>query len=454
VAARRRAAVQGGTKSQHAQHAGLWRHVVAGLGERHPVPAWTLLLGGIVVVLLAVYLMVAQRRSDANAIVPLLPPVDEAMPILAGLSNSDLYRGNSAEVIQDGAFFDAILADIARAKHHVNVETYVWWKGDACVRVIDALCERARAGVEVRLLVDAQGSRPAQDELFERLRAAGGHVERYRPFGVRDAHAQNYRDHRKAVVVDGEVAYAFGHGFAEEWTGHGQDDKHWRDTAVRLQGPVVNAIQSAFAHHWCVASSELLTDPRFFPEQPQRGPVEATVAVSGSGDALSDVQLLYELAMATARRELWIQNPYFAPDEDVIDVLVAAADRGVDVRVMGPGAFTDARSVQHSSHRAYARLLQHGVRIFENQRTFPHQKVMIVDGAWSHVGSTNLDVRSLEMSDEISVGLLDAPTAHALREAFLRDMESCREIRRDEWEHRPVWHRLVDLVAHVGNDQL
>ncbi|HET9768260.1 MAG TPA: phospholipase D-like domain-containing protein [Thermoanaerobaculia bacterium] len=379
----------------------------------------------------------------------------EALPSIAGATHGTLLDGNRVEVLQDGdGFFPPLLADIAAAKETIHLESYVWWKGDICRRVAEALAERARAGVEVRVLLDASGSMKMDRDLLRLMRDAGCQVRKYRPPRPSNLGRMNRRDHRKIAVFDGRVGYVFGHGFAEEWTGHAQDREHWRDTGARLLGPIVGGLQAAFTENWTEETGEVLVGTKFFPPLAPAGHVQAHLAYYFDHGSVSSVDLLYRLAFASARRELWIQNPYLAPDSAMLELLGEAADRGVDVKVMLPGEITDAQVVRHAGHAWFDTLLAHGVEICEYQRTLNHQKIVIVDGVWSHIGSTNLDNRSFATNDEISLGIMDEDIAAELRAAFQRDMEACQPIELQEWRRRSALHKLRDWASYRINDQL
>jgi len=381
--------------------------------------------------------------------------VESMLPTLVGITESSIDHGNAIEVIQNGAFFDRLLDDVARARKSVHIESYIWWQGGICERVADALCEAAGRGVEVRLMLDYSGSTRMKIELRHRMRKAGCDVRRFRPLRVSNIGRMNLRTHRKIAVIDGRIGYVGGHGIAEEWTGNGQDKHHWRDTAVRMEGSVVTTLQGVFCENWIEETGEVPVGQDYFPRLDARGKIDAHVAYASPRGSLSSVQLLYYLAINAARKELLIQNPYFLPHEDAIDSLKDAVKRGVDVRVMLPSAsIIDSALVQHASHHHYGDLLKSGVRILEHQKTLTHQKIMIVDGQWSSVGSTNFDDRSFELNDEITVGIVDRTIAAELREAFMRDAHDCREMDFREWAHRPWRHRLLDAGCFLGRREL
>jgi cardiolipin synthase len=392
---------------------------------------WTMI--GLICTLLLL-LWSAQRGRKVHLTFTKIDTLREALPSIAGATHGELLPGNKVELLQNGdGFFPPLLAAIAAAKETVHLESYVWWKGKICEDVAEALARKAEQGVEVRVLLDASGSSRMDKKLLARMKDAGVKLAKYRPLRFSNLARVNSRDHRKIVVVDGRVGFVFGHGIADEWLGHGEDRKHWRDTGARLEGPIVGALQSAFTENWVEETGEVLVGDRFFPKLQPAGSIAAHLAYHFNHGSVSAVDLLYRIAFASAQKELWIQNPYLAPDPEMLDLIAEAAERGVDVRVMLPGEVTDAQIVRHAGHRHFANLLRRGVRLFGYQRTLNHQKVMIIDGLWSHLGSTNLDNRSFESNDEVSLGVVDADIAAQLRSAFEEDLRSCKEIRLEDW---------------------
>jgi cardiolipin synthase len=375
----------------------------------------------LLILFLVILLWSTQREHESHVRVPAIEDFEQALPSIAVLAGSPLVAGNKVEVLQNGdGFFPPLFADIAGARRSIHLETYVWWQGEVCKRLAYALAKKAREGVEVRVTLDATGSHQGDDELFDMMKENGVKIALFHPVRLADLGLVNQRTHRKVAVVDGRVAYVFGHGIADEWTGHAQDEKHWRDTGVRLQGPIVNSVQAVFAENWMDTTAEVLFGNRYFPAQPIAGSVRAHMTASSPSGGVSRMELLDKMAIASAKERLVIQNPYFIPDDELVALLEAAVKRGVDVILMIPGPVTDSSIVRHAGHRHFGELLEKGIKIFEFQRTLSHQKIMIVDGVWSLVGSTNFDDRSLDINDEASVGLIDRGVAAELEAAFTR----------------------------------
>lgn len=408
-----------------------------------------------IVLFLLVLLWSTKREHESHVRVPALASFERVLPSIAHLTGSPILSGNAVQVLQDGdGFFPPLFADIARARQSIHLETYVWWQGEVCERLAQALAAKARQGVEVRLTLDAAGANKADDELFEEMEKAGAGIAFYHPLRFEDIGLLNNRTHRKLAVFDGRVAYLFGHGIAQEWTGHGQDAEHWRDTGVRLEGPIVNAVQAVFAENWVEATAEVLAGEKYFPSLGAVGPVRAHITVSSPRGGVSRLELLFKLAVASAQKRLIIQNPYFIPDGEMVGLLDRAVRRGVEVRLMLPGPVTDSSVVRHAGHRQVDELLRKGIQIWEYQPTLSHQKVMIVDGMWTLVGSPNFDDRSFDINDEASVGLINPAVAAELEAAFARDLRFCKRLDAAAWSRRSLWHKLVDRISYSLNEQL
>ena len=410
----------------------------------------------VIIVGLTIMLWSAERGRDTRLNVKNTGNLQALVPSIVGLTQASLDNGNDVRILENGdQFFPLLLRDIAAARESIHVESYIWWKGKICDELAAALAAKARQGVEVRLLIDASGGHKMDRKLESLMKDAGVRLRRFHPIRLGNLGRLNNRDHRKLAIIDGRIGYVGGYGIAEQWTGNAQDRDHWRDTGLRMSGPIVNRLQGAFCENWIEETGEIPAGEKYFPRTPPAGAVAAHVAYTSPTGTVSSVQVLYYLAIKAARRELIIQNPYLLPDKDALDAFADAVKRGVDVKVMVPAASaTDSPVVQHASHHRYGLLLKSGVKIWEYKKTLLHQKVMIVDGVWASVGSTNFDRRALELNDEISVGVLDVNLAQQLRAAFNDDLRYSERRTFEQWSHRPLWHKLIDQLAYLGSSQL
>ncbi|MEM9554582.1 MAG: cardiolipin synthase [Acidobacteriota bacterium] len=421
-------------------------------------PTW-LLVVALTATLLAILLGVLLWSSRTQRRIRMQPgrrpgPVDEILRPVEALTGGWLVDGIGVEIIQNGAFFDRLLRDIAAARHSIHLEVYVWWRGEICERVADALSRRAREGIEVRLLVDAVGTRKMDDALDAQMREAGCRVARYHGFRLRTIGRLNKRDHRKAAIFDGRIAYVFGQGIAQEWVGDARDASEWRDTATRLRGPIVHHMQGAFAKQWMEETEEVIADLDYFPTLEPAGVARAQLVASSPRGGVSQVSLLYRLMIASTSRELWIQNPYFVPDPGLRHLLIDAARRGVDVRVMVPDSENDSWLVRHAARQTFDELLAGGVRLWLYHHTLLHQKIMLIDDVWAHIGSTNFDERSLDINAELSLGILDKSVVATLRAAWDDDLAGAVELDLDTWRRRSLGDRMASRLAYLVNDQL
>jgi cardiolipin synthase len=404
---------------------------------------------------LTIMLWSAERGTDPRLNVKNDGDFSALLPSIVGLTQSSLEPGNHVQLLENGdQFFPLLLRDIAGAKESVHVESYIWWKGAICGQIANTLASKARQGVEVRLLVDASGGHKMDRGLEKLMLDSGVRFVRFHRLSLANLGRMNNRDHRKEAIIDGRIGYIGGYGFAEQWTGYGQDKDHWRDAGLRVEGPIVGRLQAAFAENWIEETGEIMAGEKYFPHLAAAGSTKAHLAYASPTGGVSSVQVLYYLAIKAAHHEIIIQNPYMLPDDESVEALGEAVKRGVDVRIMVPATTsTDSPVVQHASHHLFGRLLKAGVKIFEYKKTLLHQKVIIVDGIWSCIGSTNFDRRALQLNDEVSMGVLDPALAAQLKAVFESDMQFAEQRHFDEWDHRGIWHKAEDGLAYVASSQ-
>jgi cardiolipin synthase A/B len=407
------------------------------------------------VVVLGIVIWSIRRHRDPELRIESDSPIDELVPSLAGLTLSTPVPGNSVELLENGAFFDLLVERIRAAERSVHFETFLWEKGELETRVADALADRARAGKKVRVLLDATGGSKASEAAKRLMRDAGCKVVFFHKRSLRNLGVLNDRDHRKIVIIDGREAFVGGHCIKDEWLGNAEDGRHFSDVSVRLHGPIVHSVQSAFSENWAGETGELFVGDEVFPALEPAGDVLIHAAFAKPENSAPAVKILHHTAICLARKRIWIQNPYFIPEPDAIRVFGDAVKKGVDVRVLMPSTSgSDNPMVQHAGHRNFEKLLECGVRLFEYPHTLLHQKVMTIDGVWSAVGSSNFDDRSFETNDEITLGFKDVALAQKLDAIFEKYVARADEIHLEVWRRRGLWHKLKDNVFYLANELL
>lgn len=421
-----------------------------------PLIAGVLLSALLAAVATTAYFVWSRRRHTAHLTLDIdhLPPLQDSVALLAGMTGAGIYNGNTARLVYDGALFDQMEQDIRGAEHTVHLETFVWTKGELETRMVALLRATVERGVAVRVIIDAIGGGGGSAAALRDLREGGVDLVIYRAPRKLNLRRLNHRTHRKLLIVDGAVGYVFGHGFADQWLGRGQDHAHWRDTGVRVEGPVVHGLQKIFFEHWIEETHAVPAGPGIFTALERKGDVEAHVVHSDAGEAVSSVATLYTLAIASARREIFIQNPYFVPGRGVVELLKEMVRRGVEVHLMVPGRNTDSRFVRRAGCYLYEGLMRAGVHLYEFEPSLIHQKIVIVDRIWSHIGSTNFDARSLALNEEAGIGLRDATVAAELRQSFERDLQRSQVMDPDRWRRRGRLRRCFEWFAYQLHEQL
>jgi cardiolipin synthase len=414
-----------------------------------------LAVASVTIVVLALVIWSIRLHREPDLDVRCDSSIDELIPSLAGLTFSSAIAGNSVEIFENGAYFDVLEEAIRGARRTIHFETFLWEEGVLATRVAEALAERARAGVQVRLLVDAVGGKKMGAAVERRLEEAGCTVKKFHHRHIRNIGVMFERDHRKLVVLDGREAFVGGHCIKDQWLGDAQDEEHFADISVRVRGPIVGSVQAAFSENWTEETGELFFGDDVFPRLEPAGEVVVHAAYSKPEGSPPAVKILHHAVICLARERIWIQNPYFIPEPHTIDAFGRAVERGVDVRVLMPSTSgSDNPMVQHAGHRNFEKLLRCGVRLFEYPHTLLHQKIMTVDGVWCAVGSSNFDDRSFETNDELTLGIADAATANQLDAIFERYLPRCQEIELDKWRKRGVVHRLIDNLYYLINEVL
>jgi cardiolipin synthase A/B len=372
------------------------------------------------------------------------------------LTAAPISHGNESELLVNGdQIFPAFLETIEAAERTLTVQTYVYWRGDIAREVAAALRRKARDGVECKVILDALGAAKMERSLVREMKDGGVRVIRFRPPKPYAVRRIANRTHRRLLIADGKVGMTGGVGIAVEWTGNAEDPDHWRDTHVRVRGPVVRGMQGAFAENWLEGTGELLAGEGYLPELEPVGDGGAMQVVRSSakvGD--TNVEALYYLAIASARETMDLTAAYFVPRPAFTEALAEAAERGVRVRVLVPGPHTDKELVRVAGRAAYGRLLEAGVEIFEFEPTMLHAKTLVVDGAWASVGTVNFDNRSFQLHDEVTLCIWDREFAGRLGEEFERDLTRAEKIDPERWRARGVHHRVRESATKLLRREL
>jgi cardiolipin synthase len=375
-----------------------------------------------------------------------------AMGVLLGPA---ILPGNAITTLTNGdAIFPSMLASIRAARASICFETFIYWSGAIGEEFAAALCEAARRGVKVHVLLDWVGTRRMEPHLLADLRSVGIEVQLYHELSWYHIARLNNRTHRKLLIVDGEVGHTGGVGIAEQWRGDAQNPAHWRDTHYRVEGPVVAQMQAVFLDNWIKATGTVLHGPEYFPPLPARGGMDAQMFGSSPSGGSESMLVMFLLAITAARRSIEITSSYFVPDAMSIMALAAAARRGVAVRILVPGRYTDVPLVRRASRAQWGKLLRAGVAIHEYQPTMLHCKIAVVDGHWTSVGSANFDNRSFRLNDEANLNIFSDELAAEQIAQFERDMQKSKRITLRTWRRRPLRGRIRDNLLLLFRSQL
>ena len=403
----------------------------------------------------AVALAVSACTASQPWLVPEVGPGDGAFTrAIEAHTLSVIVPGNDVQLLLNGdEIFPAMLTAIRAARSTITLATYLYEDGPIADDVTRALAERCRAGVGVNVLVDAVGSHQMSEESRELLRGSGCHFERFRPLSRLNPRRVNHRNHRRILVVDGRVGFTGGTGIGAKWIGDGRQPGRWRQTDVRVEGPVVAHLQAAFAELWRETTGVLLGGDAYFPAPEPRGRTRAQSVKSSPSGGTSEAYALLLLAIDSARRSIALSSPYFVPDARMQAALVSAAERGVRVGVLVNGVTdnTADRLTRRASQQAYGAALRAGIRIYEPPRAMMHAKTLGIDGVFAVVGSVNLDPRSFRLNHELALVMHDSGIARRLQEVFAADVREAREVTLEQWEHRGIGRVLELFVLPFRN---
>jgi cardiolipin synthase A/B len=389
--------------------------------------------------------------------------LDRHLAVEEAIAGNPLTAGNAAILLEDGpATYAAMLQAIRTARDHINMETYILEADEIGEKFATALIEKQRQGVQVNLIHDSVGTLGTPKEFFERLKQAGIKVLEFNPVNPVNAKAGwdvNQRDHRKILIVDGQTAflgginisgvYSTGSGSAGSSIGSGKaKDRPWRDTDLQLTGPVVADLQKMFIETWESQKGEPLAKRNYFPKIAPKGKEVVRAIASAPEEPFSPIYATFLSAINSAETEILLTNAYFVPDPQLMDALIGAVARGVDVKMVLPSA-TDSWLVFHAGRAHYERLLRGGLKLYEREDVLLHSKTALIDGVWSTIGSTNLDWRSFLHNQEVNAVIIGQDFGDRMRASFERDLAASKQIKLEEWERRSIDVRVKELFGRM-----
>jgi cardiolipin synthase len=412
-------------------------------------------------------LMICLALTAGCAAVPhikQIPPIvlgePSFFPTIAGHTDAPITGGNRVDLLFNGEeIFPAMLEAIRGARTSITYAQYLFEGGDIAQELAAAFAERCRAGLEVKILIDSHGGGKMLDDIPALWKESGCHMEWFRriklfqfvtPWSLL---SYNYRNHRRVLVIDGKIGFTGGHGVSQAWTGDGRTKKYWRETDVRVEGPIVQQMQAAFVESWRETTGDVLGGDRYFPSLEPRGNVYTQVVKSSPLSGTHESYLLFLLSITSAQKSIYITNPYFLPDERMTEALLEAVARGVRVVVLGPGDI-DWMLVYRASRRGFGPLLLGGIELYEYQPALLHAKTMVVDSIWALVGTTNLDNRSFALNEEINFIAYDAGVAGELEKAFHEDLKHSKKLDYETWDARPWSEKILELFTIPLKEQL
>jgi cardiolipin synthase len=397
----------------------------------------------------------ADREDVIVSVPPVANDVRAFMRALAGAVGDGVRDGNQIVVFQNGVeIFPALLDAIAGASDSIHFSTFVYWTGTIPTKFAAAFAAASQRGVTVRIILDRSGSKKASPELIDLMRRAGCEVRWFRRIHWFDWARYNHRNHRKLLVVDGETAFTGGVGIADEWDGDGDSPTHWRDSHVRILGPAVATVQSAFVDNWNEATGELPVGENHFPELRPAGDIAVCSVQSNPVNATSAAQRSMAVLIAGATHRLWITNAYFVPSPPFLQALRAAKSRGVDVKILVPGRYHNQPAVRRASRHTWRPLLDGNIELYEYERTMIHAKIVVVDGAVTSIGSINFDPRSFALNAEFGIVALDAGVAGQMEKAFVADLRFARRVTVADVDHLSARDKLLDAIYYWVRAQL
>jgi cardiolipin synthase A/B len=386
--------------------------------------------------------------------------LERNIALVEAISGSPLIAGNKVTLLMDGpATYDAMAKAIGNAQDHINLETFDFEDDEVGRRFADLLLQKQSQGVQVNLIYDSLGCLNTPAAFFHRLREGGVQALEFNPLNplkVREEWVLTHRDHRKILIVDGSVAFTGGVNISRVYSSSSFSIERpreniqasWRDTHIQIEGPAVAEFQKLFMDTWAREKGPELSKRNYFPTLKREGSDLVQVLGSVPGQENRITYLMYVLAFTYAQNFIHLTNAYFAPDEQTLEALTDAAKRGVDVKIILPGT-SDQSLVLHAGRSHYSHLLESGVKLYERQESMLHAKTAVIDGVWSTVGSTNMDLWSFLRNDEVNAIILGRDFADKLEAMFQSDIEKSNQLLLEQWEKRPLSARLKEWFARL-----
>ncbi len=415
---------------------------------------WVFVTVGLALALGAYFWYVSARILQEPLRVDFGPDNPAFSSALGPLLGAEFTGGNRAEILINGdAFFPPMLKAIRDAKKTVTLETYIWAPGKISDQFIEALAERARNGVKVNVLLDGMGTLKFKDQDRARMTKAGVKVVTYgRQHWYEIKPNINHRTHRKILVVDGAIGFTGGMCVDDAWLGNATSPDMWRETQVRVEGPVVREMQAVFASNWLQTTGDLLLGEGYFPKFEHRGEIVAQCFKSGPAEGAQSARISYLFAIASARKTIDIEHAYFVPDDLATRMLIEARHRGVKIRVIIP-AHNDSRFGRAAARSRWGPLLAAGLEFYQYEPAMLHAKTMSVDDKFVTIGSVNFDNRSFSINDEIGLNTLDSGIARDHRIMFEQDLRHSKPLTREEFESRPFYIKWADRFCGLFRSQ-
>jgi cardiolipin synthase len=384
---------------------------------------------------------------------------DKHLALEAEIVGSPLIVGNKVDLLVDGpSTYKSMFSAMQKAKNHINMETYIFDDDEIGQRFAELLSSKQRSGVQVNLIYDSVGAINTPKEFFKRLKDSGVNVLEFNPINplvARKGWQVNQRDHRKLLIVDGQIAFVGGINISSVYssgsfsrTKSNQDNPAWRDTHLRMAGPVVSEFQKLFMATWSQQKGDPLASGDYFPEHGSKGNVVVRAIGSSPEEPYSQIYATLISAINSAETRVFLTNAYFVPDPQLLAALKDAVQRGVDVRLLLPEKI-DSSLVYYASRSYYDELLSAGVKIYERQVALLHAKTALIDGVWSTVGSTNLDWRSFLNNQEINAVMLGQDFGAQMQAMFEKDLDSSKLVTLEAWRSRSIGTRIKEMAARL-----